>query len=272
MGMADETKPDPLLLDDLASFARHLATAARRQTLGASAGDRSIENKGGRGAFDPVTEADRAAEQAMRALIEKRFPDHGILGEEFSDKEAAGPYAWSLDPIDGTRSFICGLPTWTTLIALLENGEPVIGLIDAPILDEIYVGSGAGAWLVRGNEETAIRTSGCKMLSEARLSTTDPFLFDGESSAGFERLRTACRVARYGHDGYAYARLAAGSLDLVVESGLKPHDYHALLPVVRAAGGHIGNWEGGQDLAAGAVVAASSRELHEAAVALLRSE
>ena len=257
---------------DLIAFARELASAARRKTVARFNQGVAVENKGGAATFDPVTEADRAAEQVMRSLIAERFPDHGISGEEFPATTGVGQYGWSLDPIDGTRSFICGLPTWTTLIALLEDGAPALGIIDAPILDETYVGSGSEAWLAHGDQQTAIRVSGCRDLSEARLSTTDPSLFDENESAAFDRLRRTCRVTRFGHDGYAYARLAAGSLDLVVESGLKPHDYNALVPVVRAAGGQVGNWTGGPDLAGGAIIAAASRDLYEAAVELLAAE
>jgi histidinol phosphatase-like enzyme (inositol monophosphatase family) len=256
-------------LADLVRFARELASAARNETVWRFNQGVNIENKGGEASFDPVTEADRAAEQVMRSLVAERFPDHGISGEEFSDKLGEGPYEWSLDPVDGTRSFICGLPTWTTLIALLEDGAPVLGLIDAPMLDETFVGSGTDAWLVVGDDKAMIRTSGCSALSETRLSTTDPWLFDENEFAAFDRLRRACRVTRYGHDAYGYARLAAGSLDLVVESGLKPHDYNALVPVVRGAGGHVGNWTGGSDLARGAIVAAASRALYDTVVELL---
>ena len=261
-------------LADFTAFARDIASTARRETVARFNQGIGIENKSGEASFDPVTEADRAAEQAMRALIGERFHDHGIIGEEFPDKLAAGRHVWSLDPIDGTRSFICGLPNWTTLIALLEDGEPILGLIDAPILDEIYIGSGSEAWLVRSGSQMAIRTSQCCALSEARLSTTDPFLFDDDrhASRAFDRLRRAARVTRYGHDGYAYARLAAGTIDLVVESGLKPHDYNALGPLVRAAGGQVGNWAGGADLAGGAIVAAASPDLYAAAVELLAAE
>ena len=256
-------------LAEFTAFACELASKARRETVARFNQGVDVENKGDEALFDPVTEADRAAEHAMRSLIGERFSDHGISGEEFSDKAGGGRYAWSLDPVDGTRSFICGLPTWTTLIALLEDGAPVLGLIDAPMLDETYVGTGTEAWLACGGDKAVIRTSGCKALSEARLSTTDPWLFHENESAAFDRLRRACRVTRYGHDGYAYARLAAGSLDLVVESGLKPHDYNALVPVVRGAGGHVGNWTGGLDLAGGAIVAAANRALYDAAVELL---
>ena len=246
-----------------AAFASRLADTARAVTLAAA--EHEIEDKSKGGIFDPVTAADRDAEAAMRALIEAEHPEHGVSGEEHAERAARCAHSWSLDPIDGTRSFICGLPSWTTLIALLEDGAPILGLIDAPRLDERYIGDGKHAWL---NGEP-IRTSGCRALGEARLSTTDPFLFGAEEGAGFERLRAATRVTRYGLDAYGYARLAAGQLDLVAESGLKPHDWHALVPVIRGAGGMIGNWQGGTDLSAGQVLAAATPELFEAAVALL---
>ncbi|MDQ8755578.1 inositol monophosphatase family protein [Sphingosinicella sp. LHD-64] len=249
-------------LSDYAAFAAELADAARAAIAVAS---RDADDKGG-GAFDPVTEADRAAERAMRALIGARYPDHGIAGEEYGVVRGDARFVWSLDPIDGTRSFICGLPSWTTLIALVEEGAATVGLIDAPALDERYSGFGR---MARLNGE-ALATSGCATLAEARFSTTDPYLFAGAEAEGFERLRRATRVARYGLDAYAYARVAAGGLDLVVESGLKPHDYNALGPVVRGAGGFFGNWEGGDDLSAGRVVAAASERLFEDAVALLQ--
>ena len=245
-------------LADLAAFAGRLADAARAVTLGAA--DRAAEDKSGGGAYDPVTAADREAERVIRVLIEAVHPDHGISGEEFPEKVGAGRFVWSLDPIDGTRAFICGLPSWTTLIALLDGGEPIVGLIDAPALDERYLGfAGAGG----------LRTSGCRRLAEARLSTTDPYLFAGAEAERFERLRRAARLTRYGLDAYAYARLAGGSIDLVAESGLKPHDYNALIPVVRAAGGVIGNWRGEADFSEGQVLAAASPELFEEAVQIL---
>ncbi len=256
-------------MSDFLSFAHRLADAARAETLARWARGCAAEDKSGGTAFDPVTEADREAERAMRRLIEQSFPEHGISGEEFPDRPARGPYCWSLDPIDGTRSFICGLPTWTTLIALLEGGRPVLGLIDAPCLDERYLGS-RGTRLFRSAwGERTFAVGGCTSLAEARLSTTDPYLFQGADAEAFEALRRRVRTIRYGHDGYAYARLAAGTLDLVVEAGLKPHDYHALSPVVRAAGGTIGDWSGGDDFSEGRIVAAATRALYDEAVAAL---
>jgi myo-inositol-1(or 4)-monophosphatase len=258
-------------LHPLEAFARTLADASRIETLRVWESGSSVEDKGGEGAFDPVTEGDRAAERAMRAMIEVHHPDHGIMGEEYPDRPASGRYSWSLDPIDGTRSFICGLPTWVTLIALLDEGAPVLGLIDVPRLSELYVGFGGAARLATNSGTTHLSVSGCTSLADARLSTTDPYLFAGSEAEAFERLRRKARTTRYGHDGYAYARLAAGSLDLIVETGLKPHDYNALIPVVRGAGGFIGDWNGGDDFSGGRVVAAASEALFDEAGRLLGS-
>ena len=254
-----------------ADFACALADAARRVTLAGAQAALPCEDKNMGGVFDPVTAADRDAERAMRVLIEARFPDHGIQGEELAARPARGRYAWSLDPIDGTRAFICGLPGWTTLIALLEEGAPSVGLIDAPRLDERYVGTGEAAWLIAPGGRQALAVSGCAALAQARLATTDPYLFQGAEADGFARLRRSVRVTRYGQDAYAYARLAAGTIDLVAESGLSPHDLNALVPVVRGAGGMIGNWRGGEDLDAGQILAAASKGLFEQAVAILQA-
>ncbi len=259
---------------ELIAFAKELALAARAETLHRWASGVTAEDKGS-ATFDPVTEADREAERVMRALIRRRFPEHGITGEEWPDEVRSTRCVWSLDPVDGTRSFICGLPTWVTLIAFLENDERRLGLVDAPVLGETYIGADGQAWLSGSRGYSRIVTSGCRSLAETRLSTTDPFLFgdprDGPSSAfaAFERLRSVVRVTRFGHDGYAYARLAAGSIDLVIESGLKPHDYNALIPLIRGSGGHIGDWAGTENFGAGAVIAAATRQLYDEAVELL---
>ncbi|HEX8511920.1 MAG TPA: inositol monophosphatase family protein [Allosphingosinicella sp.] len=258
-------------LETFASFARDLARAARRETLpGCRTGLGGVENKLASG-FDPVTAYDRASEAALRRLIEARFPDHGISGEEFPDRPAAGRWSWSLDPIDGTRAFICGLPSWTTLIALLDEGEPVLGVVDVPRLDELYLGYAREGRMFGAGGEGRLATSACRSVGEARLSTTDPYLFEGAEAEGFERLRRSARLTRYGLDAYGYALVAAGTLDIVAESGLKPHDYNALVPLVRAAGGVVSNWSGGSDLGAGQIVAAASEALLEDACRLLTS-
>lgn len=254
-------------MDDLLAFACRLADAARAQTLPRWR-DTGAANKATSG-YDPVTDADIAAEDAMRALIAAEYPDHGITGEERGEMPGTGPWSWSLDPIDGTRAFVCGLPSWTTLIALLREGAPVLGIIDVPRVGERYIGSPAGSRLIDGAGDTRLRTSGCTTLAEARLATTDPYLFAGGEAEAFARVRGSVRLTRYGLDAYAYARLAAGSIDLVVETGLKPHDLNALLPVVRGAGGMAGDWTGSEDVSAGRLLAAATPELFAETVALL---
>lgn len=256
-------------LETFAAFARDLARAARLETLpGCRGGLDGVENKLA-GGFDPVTSYDRNSEAAIRRLIETRFPDHGIAGEELPDRPAEGRWSWSLDPIDGTRAYICGLPSWTTLIALLDDGEPVLGAVDVPRLDALYLGHSGDARMFGAGEERRLSTSRCRRVAEARLSTTDPYLFEGAEAEGFERLRRSARLTRYGLDAYGYALVAAGSLDIVAESGLKPHDYNALVPLVRAAGGAVSNWSGGSDLGAGQIVAAANEALLEEACRLL---
>lgn len=248
---------------DLSAFLNALSDAARAVTLGAPVP--LADNKAGDGAYDPVTILDRDAERALRAVIEARFPGDGIEGEEYGLVRADAPRRWLLDPVDGTRALICGLPSWTTLVALMEAGEPTHGMIDAPVLDELLLGVPYGT-LRNGRP---VRASGCRTLAEARLSTTDPFLFEGAEGAAFDRVRRAARVTRYGLDALAYARVATGDLDLVIESGLQRHDWAALVPVVRGAGGVVGDWRGGTDFGSGAIVAAATPELYEEAVRLL---
>jgi histidinol phosphatase-like enzyme (inositol monophosphatase family) len=250
---------------ELIAFAEELAAAARQETLHRWAAGCAVEDKGN-GVFDPVTEADREAERVMRELIRERYPDHGITGEEWPDEPGTSAFRWSLDPVDGTRSFVCRLPTWVTLVALLRDDAPLLGLVDAPCLGETYVGSADTAFMDKKGKRLVIATSGCSSLAEARLSTTDPTMFHGAPAAAFDRLRRDVKTVRYGHDGYAYARLAAGSIDLVVESGLKPYDYNALIPVVRGAGGTIGDWRGSDDFGRGKVIAAATRALYDEAV------
>jgi histidinol phosphatase-like enzyme (inositol monophosphatase family) len=256
-------------MTDYASFALRLAAAARAETLPRFAEAIGAENKAASG-YDPVTAADVEAERVMRALIEADWPSHGILGEEFGLKASAGQWSWSLDPVDGTRAFVCGLPSWTTLIAMLDGGTPVLGVIDAPRMDELYLGDATGTRLLTGADQRDVRTSGCMRLAEARLATTDAYLFAGAERDAFEVLRARAQLTRYGLDAYAYARLAAGSIDLVVESGLKPWDWQALAPVVRGAGGVVGNWRGGPDCSAGQIVAAATQELFDGVIETTR--
>ncbi len=221
--------------------------------------------------FDPVTAADTGAEAAMRALIEAERPDHGVTGEEFPAKPSKNGFTWLLDPIDGTRAFVAGLPSWTTLIALCdETGAPVIGIIDQPVLDERYLGWPGGAAVQRAGTQTPIQVSDCRDLREAVISTTDPFILNPAEQGAWTHLRATARISRYGLDAYAYARLAAGTIDLVAESGLKAWDVAALIPVVRGAGGLATDWRGNEPKLGGQIVCCASAEILEQALLALR--
>lgn len=216
----------------------------------------------------PVTVADREAEAALRQIIERRHPDHGIVGEEQGATRDDAEYVWVLDPIDGTKSFISGVPLFGTLIALAHRGTPILGVIDQPILRERWVGA-------RGHKTTLngapVRTRACPALEAATLFATSPDLFRGAAAAGFERLEAAVKLARFGADCYAYGLLAAGFIDLVVEASLKVHDYMAAVPVIAGAGGIVTDWEG-RPLGLGSgsrVVACGDERLSAPARALL---
>ena len=261
---------------DLKAFACTLADAAAAVSLRYFRNPVSVDNKeAGAGGFDPVTIADQGAEKAIRALIEDRYPDHSIHGEEFGHKRTDSPFEWVLDPIDGTRAFISGLPTWGTLIALTYQGVPVIGVIDQPYMKERYLGwtrpIGPGQEMRGGatlNGEP-MTTRACAKLSAATLSTTDANLFHGKERKGFDTLLGAVQLARYGLDCYAYGIVASGHMDLVVESGLQPYDMMALIPVIRGAGGAVSDWRGHAPGDSGHILAVGDAALLPQAEALL---
>lgn len=224
----------------------------------------------------PVTIADREAEEVMRALLAEHFPSHAIYGEEWglTMPEGGSDYVWVLDPIDGTKSFITGKPVFGTLIALMHKGVPVLGIIDQPVLQERWLGIKGQVTTLNGVE---IQTrSATTLLKDAYLYTTSPHLFAGEKEEAFIRVRNKVKVPLYGCDCYAYGLVAAGHVDLVIESGLKPYDYLAIVPVVEGAGGVMTNWDGQklrwypEDGEVGIeVVAAGNESLHKAALELL---
>ena len=200
-----------------------------------------VESKGD---ASPVTEADKRAEQAVRALLAQRFPDHGLLGEEFGAERADAEYVWVIDPIDGTRAFVTGRPLFGTLIGLLHRGRPVLGLIDQPATGERWIGAAGQPLSYRGPMGGRAGCRPCGRVGEAELSCTSPDMFRPEEAPRFERLRQAARRVTWGGDCYAYGLLALGLIDLVVESDLKPWDWVALTPVVEAAGGRMTDWAG----------------------------
>lgn len=247
----------PEILDQLADTARRIVAQSR-------ATDSRYENKAAVG-LDPVTQVDRDIETALRALISEAFPSDAICGEEYGWTLEGARRIWSIDPIDGTRAFICGLPSWATLVGVIDDGEHLAGMIDLPVLGERLIATGRQTH----RNGAPVVTSGCPDLASARMSTTDPLLFEGPEIDSFERIREATLVARYGLDALAYARIATGGLDLVIESGLKRHDLDALVAVVRGAGGVIGDWDGGEDWGGGRIIAAASLPLYDEAVELL---
>lgn len=258
-------------MTELELFALELARIAAEVSLPYFRTDVSEINKAAPGQFDPVTEADRAAERALRAAIKARYPEHGIIGEEYGEENPDAERVWILDPIDGTRAFISGLPLWTTLIGLRENGAPVIGVVGQPYIGEIFIGGPTGARLVTRDGEREIRTRACARLSDAVASTTDADIFLGEDRQAWERMKTAVRLARYGCDAYAYAMVAAGRIDLVLESELKVWDWSALMPLVTAAGGAFCGWDGEPPRADdGRVLAVGDIAIQSEALALVK--
>jgi myo-inositol-1(or 4)-monophosphatase len=255
-------------IERLLAFADMLADAARAAILPYFRADHSVNHKGGE-RFDPVTDADKAAERAMRALIERDFPEHGILGEEYGERAGVGGYQWVIDPIDGTRAFIAGLTNWGVLIGLYHEGRPLIGVMDQPYLDERYRGWNAGANASVRGVTRPLRTRACAGLAEALLSTTDPYLFHDAEAEAFARVRTQAKLTRYGYDCYAYAMVAAGHLDCVVESGLKAFDIAALIPIITGAGGGVVSWGGGDASGGGPVLAYGDARVRDEALALL---
>ncbi|NJO35226.1 MAG: histidinol-phosphatase [Rhodospirillales bacterium] len=231
----------------------------------------TVRNKAGDAGFDPVTAADRAAERVIRAAIAKRYPDHGILGEEFAAVQGAGRYQWLVDPIDGTRAFIMGSPLWGTLIGLVENGKPLLGLMDQPFTGErFWASKGIARMRAPDGRTRRLRTRGCSGLAEAVLTSTHPDLFASQKElSAFARLKVRARLTRYGGDCYGYCLLAAGFIDVIVEAGLKAYDVAALIPIIEGAGGRITTWDDKPALQGGRILATGDARVHKEALALL---
>jgi histidinol phosphatase-like enzyme (inositol monophosphatase family) len=261
---------------ELDAFLVELNRASSAAILPLFRGDHGLEDKGGPaqnglGGFDPVTEADRGAEAAIRKLIAERHPEHGVIGEEYGEDRPDSDFVWVLDPVDGTRAFVAGLPVWTTLIGLRHQGRPVLGSIGQPYLGELYIGSAAGSRLMSRGSSRPLKTRPCPDLSKAIIATTDPeACFNGAERAAWRDLRKATRLARLGCDAYAYAMVAAGTMDVVVESGLKSWDVEAAMPVIEGAGGFSSDWKGqpiGQN--GGTMILAGDQRALEATVTIM---
>lgn len=260
------TPTNPRELEDLVQLAHSLADAARQHTLPLFRTPLEVIAK-----LDdsPVTVADRSAEASMRQLLGAQVPSHGILGEEHGRERMDAEWLWVLDPIDGTKSFITGSPLWGTLIALLHRGQPVLGLVDMPVLGERWLAQSGHAATCNG---LPVQVSACRSLASARIYTTSPDAFGPLEWAAFDALSRSCALRRFGGDCYSYAQLAGGHIDLVVEAGLQPYDYLAMVSLIQSAGGVMTDWDGkpltvGSD---GRVVAAATRELHAQALSALR--
>ena len=261
-------------LADLDDFLVELNRASAASILPLFRADHGLDDKGGAWGFDPVTEADKGAERAIRALIAERYPDHGVIGEEYGEDRPDAEFVWVLDPVDGTRAFIAGLPVWTTLIALRHQGQPVLSSIGQPYLGELFIGHAGGSRLMSRGAARPLKVRECAKLTDAIIATTDTVYYSGAERGAWTQVRAGARLARMGCDAYAFAMVALGTMDLVIEPAvLKPWDVEAAVPLLAGAGGLVTDWrgrpvgrEGGQ-----MVVAGDRRALDEALVALKRA-
>jgi len=262
---------DKALIGEMIGFARHLGNAASAVSLPFFRAPLTVDDKGS-DIFDPVTEADREAERAIRTLITERYPHHGIVGEELGAANADAEFTWVIDPIDGTRAFVAGMPTWTTLIGLLRNSQPYMGFVQQPFVGERFFGSAEGAYVENAQGTRRLAVSAVKDIGSAIMATTSPEIFrTAEETDCLSRLRAATRTIRYGTDAYGYCLLAAGHIDLVVEAGLAPYDVVAVIPIIRSAGGIVTTWSGGDPRHGGNLVAAATPELHAAALEVINA-
>lgn len=258
------TKASEKIDADIA-FAHRLADAAADAALPLFRGTMDIANKKGEDGFDPVTIADKNAEAAMRDLVRFTHPGDGFIGEEFDDDPGTTGRQWVVDPIDGTRAYISGIPMWTTLIALMEDGRPTMGMISQPVLKERIVGT-AGGTKFNGNP---VRVRECDAMTSATLSATDPAMFTESELVAFDRVRAACPLTRFGCDAYAYAMTAHGLMDLNIESDMGLYDIMALVPVIEGAGGIVTDWSGNAPGSTMQLIAAGDARVHAAALPLL---
>ena len=256
--------------ENLIAFAHRLADASGAAIRPYFRQRIEVAHKPGRHPFDPVTEADKGAERAIRAIIERERPEDGILGEEYGERRGTSPWRWVLDPVDGTRGFITGRHEWGSLIALEKEGAPVLGILDQPVLGERFIGVGGKAELHQGGTVTPLKVRECADMKDAILCATDPSAYmTAPQIAAFERVKAAARMTRYAGDCYLFAVLALGFVDVIIEANFARWDIAALIPLIEGAGGVITSWDGGDCRDGKSILACGDRRVHDAAMKLL---
>ncbi len=269
--MSMTTLPPALAADDRARLALALAAESGRLLTEAFWRDVAAASKRGN-AFDPVTAADEAAERLLRRRIAEAFPRDGLLGEEFGGEHAGAEYVWVLDPVDGTRAFVCGMPGWTTLIALKRHGTPILGLIHQPLIGLLVIGNGRNCWRMARGRVEPVRTRSTTRLQDALAGTTLPHLYDTAEKRAFLRAMTRrARHVQFDGDALFYANVACGRMDVAFDTGLAPHDAAALAPIIEGAGGVFSDWRGNRNPVSGDVLACATPELQRQVLALLEA-
>jgi len=251
-------------------FAVGAAVEAGGATLPFFRSEIVIENKLEDGGFDPVTEADKAAELVLRERIRAQYPSHGICGEEFGLEEGNG-LTWVIDPIDGTRAFMSGMLHWGLLLGLFDGERPIVGVMYQPYTEEIWCGDGRTAEFRRAGSSRQLRTRNCEQVSDAVLTTTSPNYFKGAEGEAFRRLESQAKLSKYGGDCYIYGMLAMGFVDLATDGTLNAYDIQGLIPIIEGAGGVVTTYTGGNPSLGGTVLASGNAELHRGALEVLNS-
>jgi len=250
---------------ELAEFANDLADIAARETMPIFRTAMSVDNKSAKSVFDPVTAADRAAETAIRDHIQAHYPEHSIRGEEFEPHRGDSALTWVIDPIDGTKAFIVGVPVWATLIGLLDGDRATIGVMDQPFVGDRYVGTPQGAYNTGPNGTRRLTTRDTETLDAAILASSDPYNFrDPGEASRFHALRERVMLTRFGGDAYFYCLLAAGHIDIVTDPGMDDYDIVALIPLIEGAGGVVTTWQGEPATSGGTILATANPRLHDA--------
>jgi myo-inositol-1(or 4)-monophosphatase len=255
---------------DLIAFANRLADTSGAVIRPLFRQRIDVAHKRGVHVFDPVTEADKGAERAIRELLARDRPDDGILGEEYGEQKGTSGYRWVLDPVDGTRAFITGRHEWGSLIALEQDGKPVLGILDQPVLGERFIGVNGASHLVQAGKASPLQVRACASLSEAVLCATDPgAYFSKEQLSAFARVERMAKMTRYGGDCYLFAALALGFVDAVIEANVQAWDVAALIPLVEGAGGIVTSWDGGSAQSGKSILASGDPRIHAEAMKLL---